>query len=46
MEALRSLAVTVINAHTDAAGLCAVCGCDWPCELVLLADHNYCLAAL
>jgi hypothetical protein len=46
LEALWSLAVTVLNAHTDAAGLCAVCGCAWPCELVLLADHNYDLAAL
>ena len=45
-EALWSLAVAVLEAHTDAAGLCAVCGWDWPCELVLLADHNYCLAAL
>jgi hypothetical protein len=45
LEALWSLAVTVLNAHTDTAGLCAVCGWTWPCELVLLADHNYDLAA-
>ncbi|MGH7746345.1 MAG: hypothetical protein ACREQ5_16545 [Candidatus Dormibacteria bacterium] len=38
---LSSLAVTVLNEHVnDAAGLCAVCGCAWPRELVLLADHN------
>ena len=46
LEALWSLAVRVLDAHTDAAGLCAVCGCVWPCELVLLADHNYSLAVL
>jgi hypothetical protein len=46
LEALTSLAVTVLNAHTDAAGLCSVCGCGWPCELVLLAGHNYDLAAV
>jgi len=28
---------TALSAHTDAA---------WPCELVLLADHNYDLAAV
>lgn len=43
-EMLCSLAVAVLTEHTDAAGLCAVCGCAWPCELVVLADHN--LAAL
>jgi hypothetical protein len=44
VEALSSLAVTVLNAHTNAVGLCAVCGCTWPCELVLRAEHNYDLA--
>jgi hypothetical protein len=46
LEALSSLAVEVLDDHTDAAGLCAVCGCAWSCEMVLLADHNYDLAAL
>lgn len=45
-EALASLAVTVLNEHINAAGLCAVCGCGWPCELVLLADYNYDLVAV
>lgn len=45
LGALWSLAVTALNAHTDAAGLCAVCRCAWPCELVLLTDHNYGFAA-
>jgi hypothetical protein len=46
LEALSSLAVRVLDSHTNAASLCAVCGCAWPCELVLLADHHYDLAAL
>jgi hypothetical protein len=46
LSALSLLAVRVLDAHTDAAGLCAVCGAAWPCELVLLADHNYDLTAL
>jgi hypothetical protein len=46
LEALSSLAMRVLDAHIDAAGLCAVCGAAWLCELVLLADHNYDLAAL
>lgn len=40
LEAVWSLAVRVLNAHTDTAGQCAVCRRAWPCELVLLADHN------
>lgn len=46
LEALSSLAVRVLNTHTDAAGLYAVCGCTWPCDRVVLADHNFGLAAL
>jgi hypothetical protein len=45
LEALSSLAATVLGAHTNTTGLCAVCGCAWPCELVLRANHNYDLAA-
>jgi hypothetical protein len=45
LASLASLAVTVLNEHTNAAGLCAVCGCRWPCERVVLAEHNYDLAA-
>ena len=46
LEALSSLAVRVLEAHTNTAGLCAMCGCAWPCELALRADHTYDLAAL
>ncbi len=46
LEALSSLAVTILNEHTDDAdNLCVVCGSAWPCELVVLAEHNYELAA-
>jgi hypothetical protein len=42
LEALSSLAVRVLNQHTNHnhADLCAVCGCAWPCERAVLADHN------
>jgi hypothetical protein len=39
-EALSSFAVTALNEHTNHAALCAVCGCVWLCERVVLADHN------
>lgn len=45
LEALSSLAATVLKEHTSTAKLCAMCGTPWPCERVLLADHNYDLAA-
>jgi hypothetical protein len=44
LEALSSLAVTVLNEHTNDAGWCAVCESAWPCDLVMLTDHS--LAAL
>ena len=44
LGALSSLAVAVLNEHTNQAGLCAVCGSAWPCEQASLAEHN--LAAL
>lgn len=45
LEALSSLAVTVLSEHTNQADLCAVCGSAWPCERVMLAEHSYELAA-
>jgi len=44
LAALSSLAVAVLNEHTNDADLCAVSGSAWTCEPVVLADHN--LAAL
>ncbi|HEU0087402.1 MAG TPA: hypothetical protein VFQ77_07105 [Pseudonocardiaceae bacterium] len=32
VEALHQLATVVLNEHTDDLGLCAVCGCAFPCE--------------
>lgn len=38
---LASLATRVLNEHTNDHDLCAVCGSAWPCERVVLADHNF-----
>lgn len=38
--ALISLATRTLNTHTNDADLCAVCGCAWPCERAVLAEHN------
>lgn len=37
LEALSSLAVRVLNDHANRA---EVCGCAWPCERAVLAEHN------
>ena len=39
-EAMIALATQALNDHTNDAGLCAVCGCAWPCERAVLAEHN------
>ncbi|HEX3783093.1 MAG TPA: hypothetical protein VHX38_25785 [Pseudonocardiaceae bacterium] len=38
--ALVSLATRVMNEHVNDRDLCAVCGCAWPCERVVLAEHK------
>lgn len=43
VEALLRLASQVINEHTNDHGLCAVCGCAFPCERAVLAEHNLAL---
>jgi hypothetical protein len=40
LEALLSLAVTVLNGHTADAGLCVVRGSAWPRKRVVLAEHS------
>ena len=40
LEAMIRLATQEFNDHTDDADLCAVCGCAWPCEHAVLAEHN------
>jgi hypothetical protein len=37
---LVDLATIVMNEHTNDRDLCAVCGSAWPCERVVLAEHN------
>jgi hypothetical protein len=34
------LATTVLNEHVNHEGLCALCGCAFPCDLAVLAEHN------
>lgn len=41
--ALRALATRVINEHVNDRGLCAVCGCAFPCKRAGLAEHNLAL---
>ena len=40
LERLGRLAVAILNWHVNDNGLCAVCGCDFPCESAVLAEHN------
>jgi hypothetical protein len=40
IEHLAHLASMVLNAHVNERGLCAVCGCAFPCESAVLAEHN------
>jgi hypothetical protein len=40
LDRLSALASTVMNTHGNDADLCAVCGSAWPCDSVVLADHN------
>lgn len=43
IEALHQIAAVVIVEHTDHEGLCAVCGCAFPCTQAVLAEHNLAL---
>ncbi|NUL28426.1 hypothetical protein HRW09_02340 [Streptomyces lunaelactis] len=43
IDALHQLATVVLNEHTNDHGLCAVCGCAFPCERAVLAEHNLAL---
>jgi hypothetical protein len=40
LELMRAVAISVLNEHGNEAGQCVVCGSAWPCERVVLADHN------
>lgn len=43
IDALHQLATVVLNEHTNDHGLCAVCGCAFPCARAVLAEHNLAL---
>ena len=43
IDALHQLATVVLNEHTNDHDLCAVCGCAFPCERAVLAEHNLAL---
>jgi hypothetical protein len=38
---LVALATDVMNEHQNDHDLCAICGSAWPCERVVLAEHNF-----
>jgi hypothetical protein len=37
---LIGLATEILNEHENDHDLCAICGCAWPCERVVLAAQN------
>jgi hypothetical protein len=37
---LHALAAVVLGKHQNNSDLCAICGTAWPCQRVVLADHN------
>lgn len=43
IEHLAQLASAVLNEHVNDHGLCAVCGCAFPCDSAVLAEHNVAL---
>ena len=40
MSHLNATATHVLDEHVHAGENCPVCGVHWPCEMVLLAEHN------
>jgi hypothetical protein len=43
IERLAELATAVLNEHTNDQGRCAGCGCAFPCDSAVLAEHNLAL---
>jgi anti-sigma regulatory factor (Ser/Thr protein kinase) len=37
---LRAIAVGVLNSHVNDHGRCAACEAEWPCNRMVLAEHN------
>ncbi|WP_322747949.1 MULTISPECIES: hypothetical protein [unclassified Frankia] len=42
-ERLRCAAAGVLEVHVRNDGVCAGCGCGWPCRTVVLAENNLAL---
>ncbi len=40
LDRLAEVAIAVFDEHLNFAECCAICGTGWPCEQVVLADHN------
>jgi hypothetical protein len=40
IQRLSQLATVVLDEHVNDSGLCALCGCAFPCDLAVLAEHN------
>ncbi|MGA5426624.1 hypothetical protein ACPCVL_07470 [Streptomyces koyangensis] len=43
IDALHRLAAVVLHEHANHHGLCAVCGCAFPCVRAVLAEPNLAL---
>jgi len=43
LEHPAQLATVVLHEHINDDCLCAVCGCAFPCESAVLAEHNMAL---
>lgn len=39
-DRLTEVALAVFAEHPNSAERCAICRTSWPCEQVVLADHN------
>jgi hypothetical protein len=40
---LYAIAAREITLHAFEHGVCAHCGCAWPCDVAVLAEHNLAL---
>lgn len=40
LDRLTEVALAVFAEHLNCSECCVVCGTGWPCEQVVLADHN------
>lgn len=40
IDLLHHLASMILSKHTNGGGLCIACGCLFPCEQAVLAEHN------